>query len=830
VELSLVPTEPTQFDPAEDPMAAALAPRVFAPFPAGRAAQVHVRHVFPPHLHPAARGALVLVQPGEYGYLPNAWIEPIRENVREVWCYSHYVRDVYKASGIPEEKLVVVPLGVDERVFSPEAPPYVFTDEPGVERGGGARGLGETEPVFTFLFVGGTLHRKGIDILLEAYLKAFSAYDSVRLVIKDTGTETVYRGQNAREQILPLTGDATRPRLLYLERDLTAHQMASLYAAADCLVQPYRGEGFCLPALEALACGVPVLVPDGGPTDDFVDEAVGWRVSAAKKPFGEGRIGAWDCAGETWMFEVAPEDLARQMRQIAANAAEAKQRGQAGAERVRSGWTWRHSAEVARERLQVLAATTAAEATKETHARPVAASRLGDSEAIPPRFATPPSPSRRRNIEVSGPKNGSKPDAAGAPATHSLRRPEPVISLCLIVKNEERVLGDCLASATPYVDEVIVVDTGSTDRTVEIAKGHKARVFHFPWCDDFSAARNVSLGKATGDWLFWMDADDTLPQDCGERLRDLALLAEDETAGFLMQVHIPPAPGEHGFTVVDHVKLFRNRPEHRFEGRIHEQILESISRAGGRVHRSDLYVIHSGYDYSPEGQKKKRERDLLLLEKDRAERPNHPFVWFNIGMTAFHLKDFEKAVPALQKCLSLAGPRESIVRKVYAMLSGAHLENGDIAAARIWLEKGLALFPHDPELLFRSGIIYRDLGDLAAAERSYLTLLTAREVGHIDSLDVTMTGYKAHHNLALIYQDIGRLAEAEAAFQAAVADAPAFVPSWLGLGELYLRQGRVGEALTIAARMEVISAPEAAEILRQRAQAAGVSGVPIPKG
>ena len=80
---------------------------------------------------------------------------------------------------------------------------------------------------------------------------------------------------------------------------------------------PYRGEGFCLPALEAMACGVPVIVPEGGPTDDFVDESVGWRIPAERKPFGEGRIGDWDCVGDTWMFEVDPSDLARLMRQAA---------------------------------------------------------------------------------------------------------------------------------------------------------------------------------------------------------------------------------------------------------------------------------------------------------------------------------------------------------------------------------------------------------------------------------------------------------------------------------------------------------------------------------
>lgn len=795
VELSLTPFEHADFGPEQEPvLAGTLAERVLAPL--SGPADVHVRHFFPPRLNRPAEGRLALIQPWEFGYLPDEWVAPIRENVDEVWCYSGYVREVYRASGIPEDKLRVVPLGVDPETFSPGAPPYVFTDEPGAGR------LPSDGEPFTFLFVGGTLHRKGIDILLDAFLRAFSTYDDVRLVIKDTGTQTVYRDQNARERCLDLAQDPTRPQILYLEEDLSPHRLAGIYTAADCLVQPYRGEGFCLPALEAMACGVPVVVPAGGPTDDFVDEAVGWRVPAERKPFGDGRIGPFDCVGPTWMLEVSVEDLARQMRRIATDSPEAKRRGAAAADRVRAGWTWDHTAAHVRERLSALAAL------------PPAAPRLTtERQAISPSpQPVPAAEGRRRKTGQEGSAGSSPVDAA--PRAPGLRKP-PTVSLCMIVKNEERVLGDCLASVRPWFDEVVVVDTGSTDRTVEIAREHGAKVFHFPWCDDFSAARNVSLSHATGDWVVWMDADDTLPEDCGRKLRETVLTAETGTTAFLMQVHIPPAPGELGFTVVDHVKIFRNLPALRFEGRIHEQILEAISRVGGRVERTDLYVVHSGYDHSPEGQKKKRERDLTILEKEVAERPDHPFVWFNIGMTAFHMEDYEKAVPALERCLELAKPRESIVRKVYAMLAGCGMGRRDLAAARDWMEKGLALFPRDPELLFRAGILYRDLGDLAAAERAYVTLLTEREVGHLDSLDVTMVGFKAHHNLALIYRDRGRLAEAEQAWRAALAHQPDFVPSWLGLGELYLAQGRAVDADTVAGHLEGL-APQDAAALRQR--------------
>jgi glycosyltransferase involved in cell wall biosynthesis len=392
--------------------------------------------------------------------------------------------------------------------------------------------------------------------------------------------------------------------------------------------------------------------------------------------------------------------------------------------------------------------------------------------------------------------------------------PQPTISLCMIVRNEERVLDACLKSIRPWVDEIILVDTGSEDGTVAIAERHGARVVHFPWTESFSEARNVSLDHATGDWIFWMDADDTIPANCGRGLRDLVRQAAEGVTGFLMQVHIPPAPGEEGFTTVDHVKLFRNRPGIRFEGRIHEQILESIYKSGGTVERSPLHVVHSGYDYSPEGQVRKRERDWTLLNKDLEERPDHPFVLFNIGMTAYHTKDFERALPALKRCLEVAKPRESIVRKVYAMLAGCYLEQGDLPQARATIERGLELFPRDPELLFRGGIVYREIKDLNAAERCYVTLLNGRETGHIDSLDISMTSFKAHHNLALIYLDMPRPVEAERHWRAAVQAHPRFVPSWLGLGELYLRQQRGKELQSVIATLQGLD-PAAAQSLRR---------------
>ena len=141
--------------------------------------------------------------------------------------------------------------------------------------------------------------------------------------------------------------------------------------------------------------------------------------------------------------------------------------------------------------------------------------------------------------------------------------------------------------------------------------------------------------------------------------------------GYVVQVHCPG--GESGdpeadVTAVDHVKLFRNRPELRFEGRIHEQILPAIRRAGGEVAWTDLYVVHSGSDPSPEAQDRKRQRDLRLLHLELRERPDHPFTLFNLGMTYVDAGRFEEAEEFLRRSIKHSNPDESHLRKVYALL------------------------------------------------------------------------------------------------------------------------------------------------------------------
>jgi FkbM family methyltransferase len=375
------------------------------------------------------------------------------------------------------------------------------------------------------------------------------------------------------------------------------------------------------------------------------------------------------------------------------------------------------------------------------------------------------------------------------------------LSLCMIARDNVRTLKACLESIRPWVDEMVVVDTGSEDDTPRIAERLGARVFHFPWPDSFSVARNESLRHARGRWIFWMDSDDVIDAANGRALRQLALRDPPPSVlGYLMQVHCP-GPSEGGeaeVTVVDQAKLFRNLPGLHFEGRVHEQILPAIRRAGGEAAWTDLFVVHAGCDHSPPARQRKLERDLRLLHLELQERPEHPFTLFNLGMTYTHAGRCGEAMLFLRRSLSHANPAEAYLRKAHACLSSCYERLGRPREAWEACQEGLRRFPRDAELRFRKAVLLHGQKRLEEAAGAYRELLQNREDHHLKSVVQGITGYLARHNLAFVYADAGDAARAEEQWRLVVREKPGFRPGWRGLGEALLRQGKRGEARALA--------------------------------
>ena len=353
------------------------------------------------------------------------------------------------------------------------------------------------------------------------------------------------------------------------------------------------------------------------------------------------------------------------------------------------------------------------------------------------------------------------------PAEDNRSQNNILLSLCMIVRDASRTLRPCLESIKPWVDEIVVIDTGSVDNTIEIAEQFGARIGHFAWRDDFAAARNESIKLASGQWILWMDADDTINPINGQKLRDL--LKQDHAAaimGFIMQVHCPTDSHAGSYataTVVDHVKIIRNRMEIQFSGRIHEQVLPAIRRLGGEVAWTDIYVTHSGSDITSEGRARKHDRDLRILKLELSDEPDSTFTLFNIGMTLLDANRPEEALNFLCRSLQLAISGESHLRKLYALIVQAYTELGRRSTALGSCVQGLRVCPGDPELLFRKGTLEQSLGDLAAAEQSYRLLAQSPHDRHFSSVDRGILGIKCWHNLAILYhQRADHAAAAEA--------------------------------------------------------------------
>jgi glycosyltransferase involved in cell wall biosynthesis len=388
----------------------------------------------------------------------------------------------------------------------------------------------------------------------------------------------------------------------------------------------------------------------------------------------------------------------------------------------------------------------------------------------------------------------------------------------MIVRDEEPRIESCLRSIAPYVDEMVVVDTGSTDRTREIARECGARVFLFPWMESFAEARNQSIEQARGEWIFWMDADDLISPECGAGLRRLVRERPGRDAAFLVQVRIPPGPGEYSPSVVDHVKLFPNRPDLRFEHRIHEQVLPAIRRAGLEVLPSELFVTHENYDRSEEGQARKRVRDFRLLELDLKDHPDHPFVLYNLGMTYLYAtREYEAAAHSLRRSLDRSHPRDSIVRKAYAMLVTARICAGEWEAALQANEEGRGYYPEDAELLFQAGQLYQRFGAFEPARAALERLVRGEEDPHYRSVDVGLRTYRGRHELALLYCRMGDVGRGERLLREIAAAHPAYLPARADLAETLAAQGKRGEAEALLREMpEEAGTPVGLEALRER--------------
>ncbi len=315
---------------------------------------------------------------------------------------------------------------------------------------------------------------------------------------------------------------------------------------------------------------------------------------------------------------------------------------------------------------------------------------------------------------------------AGAPG-------RATVSLAMIVKDEEANLADCLDSARGLFDETVVVDTGSADGTMKVARSFGARVFRFAWCDDFSAARNFSLDQVRTDYVFRLDADDRIPAAQQKRLRALLTsLRRERPEAIAFRVEAAGSPGT-PLIVSDEIRLWPNLPALRFVGRVHEQIGSALQMAGVSSRPGGVRLEHLGYtDAAIVRHKLERNERLILL--DLAERPDDATSLFELGRCRSMLGDQRGALDALMRSLERMPVEWDLYARVaFRLVAQLHHELGDSPGALSACHAGLARYPDDAYLAAQEADLLAITGRLDLAAERYRKVLVMGEPGRIEA-------------------------------------------------------------------------------------------------
>ena len=331
------------------------------------------------------------------------------------------------------------------------------------------------------------------------------------------------------------------------------------------------------------------------------------------------------------------------------------------------------------------------------------------------------------------------------------------LSAAMIVRDEEAVLRDCLTSIQDVVDEIIIVDTGSTDRSPDIARQFGARLFDYRWRDDFAAARNEALARARGRFILYIDADERLTRTSRG---DVARVLADESAVCHTVLFRP----QQGYTRYREYRIFRNDPRIRFQGAIHETMVPALHQVaaedGLRIVPSPLGIEHVGYDGD---QQRKHLRNLPLLRARLGENPQHVFSWHHLGRVLEALGDADGAAEAWRRGIEVVRSRPATTTAdclLYGSLLRYELDRGQSTPGL--LEEALGRFPGNHQLAWLEGRRLVAAGRFEEALRVFDALAAIDAETFVDeavAYDARIFGVWSLDALGLCCFRLGRFAE-----------------------------------------------------------------------
>ncbi|TCL58131.1 hypothetical protein EDD76_107247 [Kineothrix alysoides] len=339
------------------------------------------------------------------------------------------------------------------------------------------------------------------------------------------------------------------------------------------------------------------------------------------------------------------------------------------------------------------------------------------------------------------------------------------ISVCLISKNEEKYIGECLSRLIKYDWEIIVVDTGSTDRTIEIALSYTPNIFHFDWIDDFSAARNYSIAQAHNDYVLIVDCDEYLENSSltEETVRNLPNLISPKQVGMIclrnISSHTTGNLAESSSDIIhEHIARFFHRGYTYYQGSIHEQL---VSREGNVLSFTSLPLCfyHVGYS-TDEIRAAKADRNITMLKQSLSNQGGNPYLYFQLGQSYFGISDYENALPYFEKALSMdVDEREEYVQTLVESYGYCLLYLKKYKAA-LQLDGLYPIFSKRSDFAFLMGLIYMNnaMFEQAIAAFDHAVSIQRYAIEGVNS-------YKAFYNIGVIHECMGHISEAMKYYQ-----------------------------------------------------------------
>ena len=338
------------------------------------------------------------------------------------------------------------------------------------------------------------------------------------------------------------------------------------------------------------------------------------------------------------------------------------------------------------------------------------------------------------------------------------------ISVCIIVKNEADNLEHCLHCLSSYDFEIIVVDTGSTDETKDVAAKYTSHVYDFTWCNDFAAAKNFAISKASNEYVMILDSDEYLEPVNLEQI-SMEILRNPEKVGRI-RIRNTFTKNKNSQDYEEWISRIFSKKRYHYTGRIHEQVTAINGRAYD-TYQTSVLILHSGYDLSEEKRKEKSERNIGLLLKeleylnskevsDKERQEQVPYIFYQLGKSYYMARDYESACQYFSKGLSfdLEPKLEYVIDMVETY--GYALINSKRAEEALFFENIYEEFGNSADFQFLMGLIYMNNSLFKQAIDEF-----EKASKHTTCKSKGVNSYLAFYNIGVIYECLGHVEDAK---------------------------------------------------------------------